>query len=257
MEGLLSRYVMRKLQNYDSEVSKEKGVPRFSWEKYSASVLSITSMAPKKMAEALKVSYGVLRNWRTEPRFKELVKKHSHEFVDIVIDHAKEKQEGRGEKYAKALEKPLEEIPNTTSWPTLEYDEFKDGDLYAPELILEISKVWKNMINKINEKAKNLFSCADLLDEYMLLIELDNILWAMLVTSGMLSDEYIREQREEFKNKKKMFEKIHLDFMIQLLQDKNFGEEHKKQLVYFLSWQKKQIEEELEREAKKKTKNRA
>jgi hypothetical protein len=253
-KGLLSRYVMRKLRDYEPKAGKKKGIPGFSWEKYSASVLSITSMASKDMAGGLKVSYGVLRNWRTEPRFKILVKWHIQEFLEIVINHAKEKQKRRREKEARILEKPLEEIAKTASYPTLGYDEFKDGDLYAPELIGKIFDVHINMTDKIIEKAENL-SLVDLLDEYSLPNELSGILDALMFSRK--DDEYIRKQRQRCKRERRILDRRNLQLMIGIVMHKDFNEEHKKILVYSLSSQKKQIEEELEREAKKKTKDSA
>jgi hypothetical protein len=75
----------------------KKGTPKgeevgFSRIKYSATLLalreSVLDDGPdlKGQATELGISYGVLRKWRAEERFKEMVAKHEKEFVTYLVD---------------------------------------------------------------------------------------------------------------------------------------------------------------------------
>lgn len=59
-----------------------KGDPiGFSREKFLANLYVAANVPLKEVADRLKVPYGTLRNWNTEPRFKDLVEGHRKEYA--------------------------------------------------------------------------------------------------------------------------------------------------------------------------------
>lgn len=88
-KSLLEKFLFDKRFNY-SEPQK-KDIPRgdpigFSKQKYFASLLLLTNLKQKQIAETLKISHGVLRKWNTEEDFKAMVDKHCQEFLKIVLE---------------------------------------------------------------------------------------------------------------------------------------------------------------------------
>jgi hypothetical protein len=127
VKGLLLRFIKEKRESY-VEPSR-KGTPRgeiigLSLEKYMASLFMLTSMNLKRTSERSKVSYGLIRKWRTETPFKGQIEKHIMEFAPLFIGYQfkrwAEKDEVFGEYYG------------STDFPP-EYD-LKD---YEPNLFMD------------------------------------------------------------------------------------------------------------------------
>ena len=80
----LGLYIEEKMDAYVEP--ERKGTPKgeeigFSRQKYGASLMNITTLKQKRIAKLLNVSYGLLRKWRTEERFREMVETHCREFA--------------------------------------------------------------------------------------------------------------------------------------------------------------------------------
>jgi hypothetical protein len=93
LQRLLPKFIDEKLTTY-IEPSK-KGTPKgepvgFSKTKYRASLNAFREKVLPRTehlsteAERLDVPYGVLRKWRSEPQFKELVAQHEKEFMQLL-----------------------------------------------------------------------------------------------------------------------------------------------------------------------------
>jgi hypothetical protein len=92
---LLPNFIHSKLQHY-LEPTK-KGTPKgeavgFSLTKYQATLFALRDNVLdaedlKAQAEELGISYGVLRKWRSEQKFKDQVAKHEEEFVALLLDN--------------------------------------------------------------------------------------------------------------------------------------------------------------------------
>ena len=94
-QRLLPRFIEEKLTNYiePSKKGTAKGEPvGFSKAKYRASLNALREKVLPRTedlsteAKRLRVPYGVLRKWRSEPQFKELVEQHEKEFVRQLED---------------------------------------------------------------------------------------------------------------------------------------------------------------------------
>ena len=90
VKGLLLRFIKEKRESY-VEPSR-KGTPRgeiigLSLEKYMASLFMLTSMNLKRISERSKVSYGLIRKWRTETPFKGQIEKHIMEYAPLFIGY--------------------------------------------------------------------------------------------------------------------------------------------------------------------------
>ena len=89
-QKLLPKFIDEKLFNYVEPT--RKGTPKgeavgFSKAKYGASLEALREKVLPETndlsteAKRLRVPYGVLRKWRSEPQFKELVAQHEKEFI--------------------------------------------------------------------------------------------------------------------------------------------------------------------------------
>jgi hypothetical protein len=98
-EKLLARFIEDKLANYVEPTKKgtPKGEPvGFSRTKYKATLYTLRQRVLsdgeglEAQASKLNVSYGLLRKWRSEERFVDLVSQHEKEFSDYVLRATRE-----------------------------------------------------------------------------------------------------------------------------------------------------------------------
>ena len=127
VKGLLLRFIKEKRENY-VEPSR-KGTPRgeiigLSLEKYMASLFMLTSMDLKRVSERSKVSYGLIRKWRTEAPFKGQIEKHIMEYAPLFIGYQFKRWAKKDEVFGEFYE--------TTDFPP-EYDLKK----YEPDLFID------------------------------------------------------------------------------------------------------------------------
>jgi hypothetical protein len=166
VRGLLADLINERASTY-VEPSR-KGTSRgqaigFPREKYVAALLYLTNFPLEHQAKALKVSHGLLRKWRTEKKFWDVVGDHLQElskrFWSVIKDHV-EKEKVLWEKFA---ELPLEQQANFEI-PSLPYTEFEDSFLYNPHM---------SPHNFRTPFAKSSFELSD--DELMIFLEGDNV----------------------------------------------------------------------------------
>jgi len=144
VKGLLLSFIKEKREGY-VEPSR-KGTPRgeiigLSSEKYMASLFMLTSMDLKRISERSKVSYGLIRKWRTETLFKGQIEKHIMEFGPLFIGYQFKRWAEKDEVFAEFYE--------TTDFPP-EYD-LKD---YEPNLFMndEITFYGSSLKKELLEK---------------------------------------------------------------------------------------------------------
>jgi len=166
--GLLSRFITEKAEGY-VEPTREgtaRGNPiGFPREKHLA-VLSnaLTGHSLKGLAEKLNISYGVLRNWSTEPEFKRLMQQYRQDFIELFFTHFRkhyEKIRKRGdEQYEMGVQIHGHGRRNWITWEPrhpdseeqrqkeLEEFELQDNQLYGHDLLEGISRRIKTAIFK-------------------------------------------------------------------------------------------------------------
>ncbi len=86
---LLEKFISKKLKAYKEPA--RMGTPKgeavgFSRAKYHCSLLSLKKTKAIEIAADLKISHGLVRNWKTEQRFQETVQNHFEEFDREVVD---------------------------------------------------------------------------------------------------------------------------------------------------------------------------
>jgi len=271
MEQLLTYYLIHKFQNYKPKAGKGKGIPFFSWEKYCASVLSITSMAPKDVARHLKISYGVLRIWKTEAQFKELVAKHREEFILIFIKYAHEKGKEAEQQAKSIFKKSLREIADTASLVIVKYDELNDADLYGDALVDGILLFYGELVDakwkNIEKTKKQKFDVVKEMKSMNFMDSFRTAIRALLfkIKKTHKDKKLMRALRREGEMIKKEAQVIRLGLIVSLLLcEEKLTKNRKKRIVYILSAMKKEAREELEeareeleKEVNKKTKDSA
>jgi hypothetical protein len=139
-QGILGGYIHDKLSLYEepARTRAQKGQQvGFSRAKYHASLLALTCLDLQRMAQEARCTYGVLRVWRTEEGFKELVARHQAEFlghfklavsVTFAANQARvrSKIEGDSEAIKRVAQRHL----------------FDDAALYSRELFMLIISDW-------------------------------------------------------------------------------------------------------------------
>ena len=84
--SLLEVFISARTKHYDPPERKGKkrgeaiGIPLH---KYKASLLYLTVDGQKGIAKGAKVSYGLLRKWKTEQEFRNLIKEHKKDFIEV------------------------------------------------------------------------------------------------------------------------------------------------------------------------------
>lgn len=81
---LLKKFIDEKCSSY--KAPERKGTPKghpigFGPEKYLASLEALTNIKQQELAKGLGISYTLLRKWRSEKQFKDLVSGHHNEFI--------------------------------------------------------------------------------------------------------------------------------------------------------------------------------
>ncbi len=85
----LDAFISSKLASYVEPTKKgtPKGEPvGFSLVKYKATLYPLRNEDVKAQSEALGISYGLLRKWRTEEAFQKLLSQHEQEFINSFSD---------------------------------------------------------------------------------------------------------------------------------------------------------------------------
>ncbi len=155
--GLLADFLQEKVRLYVAPT--RAGTPRgqsigFSKEKYLATLFTMTSFNVKRLAKKLRISYGVLRKWRTEPDFKKTVTNHYKEFADLFFKHVRTRIMAERRDTNDILKLPESSIAKTQLVGVRGFDEFNDGELYGDLLIL---KLWNDLIAEVRrKKSKNI-----------------------------------------------------------------------------------------------------
>ncbi|MFZ5988080.1 MAG: hypothetical protein ACOYWZ_13280 [Bacillota bacterium] len=142
---LLQKFILKKLG--DHKEPSRKGTPKgkpigFSSVKYKANLFMLYKKPLKTLADDLKVSYKLLRKWRTEPAFKELYHLHLIEFSLIFIKRIKERVKTGLKLYEDFVKNtPLDKLTELEPPFPRSYNEFDDGGLYSFPLLLCIVKM--------------------------------------------------------------------------------------------------------------------
>lgn len=77
---LLRPFLKQCLNEYWNEIKMHSN---YSWKKYTACLLMITDISLNEISQFTGVSYGLLRKWRSETPFKQMINKHREEYLDL------------------------------------------------------------------------------------------------------------------------------------------------------------------------------
>ncbi len=166
---LLGEYIEQRMSSYIEPERKgtTKGDPiGFSRKKYEATLYCTTNFKLKYLAKILGIPYGVLRKWKTEERFKEMVETHCRDLAILFCDYidrlAKEEcqflETGRpdDQEYAIYLDERMHEVD--------------DGYLYGFQLCERIRDILEKKVSKIDlRKRKGVKNSED--DVYLAMLE--------------------------------------------------------------------------------------
>src|SRR5262249_19330425 len=139
----LRDFIRQKVEAY--EEPQREGTPRgepvgLSKVKYHATLLSaLTCLSGKEIAKRLRISYGLLLKWRTEPAFKELLNRHmSHtgrwEYLATVTEEANRRDQALKE----ALQRHVTGETKTGVSP--EPYTFPDADYWSVALVAALCR---------------------------------------------------------------------------------------------------------------------
>ncbi len=148
---LLTKFIHDRLSKYTEPA--RKGVPKghpigMSFVKYKASLYMLYDFPLKDIAKDFAISYGLLRKWRTEPDFKEMHKKHCHDFTAMFLVHFKEWHVNNIKNYKNFVKnEPIYKL-EMHNLPAIDVREFEDISKYNFELINLITSEFCKIINK-------------------------------------------------------------------------------------------------------------
>lgn len=128
-DTLLSQFYMAKLETYKNSFessASNKTKHHMSAKKYKTSLIMITSLKQKEIAEALNVSYGLIRKWNTENPFKSSVLQHCKDFAHYVVNHVRKELASTCKTLLEGIE-----TEKFILLPTFNYAELKDASLYG------------------------------------------------------------------------------------------------------------------------------
>lgn len=132
MNTLLLNFIHTETSQYIEPVREgtAKGDPiGLSSIKYKSTLLFLTNLKGKEIAEAVGVSYGLLRVWRTEDLYLTAIERHTRTFAGIVVKHVVGSVKGRKAKG-----------PSDTEIIKQFAQDFADIALYSDRLMNDIYK---------------------------------------------------------------------------------------------------------------------
>lgn len=143
-ETLLSEFINRKFLAYQEPQRKgtQRGEPiGLSLNKYHAALLMLYDIKLKDIAKQIRVSYGLLRKWRTEERFWKEFLTLADEFAEVFYLHIENLNRKAPEKEAaEILNLPLARIKNY-KFPEIEPDkklaDVRKYSLFATSAIMK------------------------------------------------------------------------------------------------------------------------
>ena len=148
--GLLMAYINDQAAQHIAPL--RKGTPRgepvgLSHEKYIAACLSLLSLPLAEIAKAARVSYGLLRKWRTEDAFTETIDHHAKAFVEHTLLP-----------FLRTFEREKETMSEEDYWMWSDHDD--------PSAYSEV--VTKTILAMVGSKGKLSLKDADLLFEFIM-----------------------------------------------------------------------------------------
>ena len=162
----LDTFIIMRMKNYipveRKHTSKEKFI-NFSPQKYYASLLLLMSggYSLKEIASVAKISYELLRKWRSEKEFKKLTSLHLDEFMQSFITHLQSRVEEQLRIEREFFKKPFLDITKKQH-PVLTLEEFRDIAVYDGMLC---DRIYRWVIKTDHECGKLSNESSAILDE--------------------------------------------------------------------------------------------
>ena len=162
----LDTFIIMRMKNYipveRKHTSKEKFI-NFSPQKYYASLLLLKSggYSLKEIASWAKISYELLRKWRSEKEFKKLTSLHLDEFMQSFITHLQSRVEEQLRIEREFFKKPFLDITKKQH-PVLTLEEFRDIAVYDGKLC---DRIYRWVIKTDHECGKLSNERSAILDE--------------------------------------------------------------------------------------------
>lgn len=226
--SFLQTFMARRLSSY---VEPERaGTPRgepigFSAQKYAAVLYCLTNRPLKEIAKEIKVSYGLLRKWRTEDKFWDVFDETVTEFADTVINHLKKRadkqKELRDDYFSKSVDEMIKMYPMFLNW-----DEFLDIKLYFQGLVLFLFGKAKRHLEALVDE--------DDLDSLSFWYQLKGFINCLTTYTSESVEEYNKEFGDVIDTENKKMQEISYLACLNLLRKEKLSEEDRKMLIYVM-----------------------
>lgn len=149
---ILQEFINKRVDNYVEP--QRRGTPKgepigFSLVKYRAALYMLSNHKVKDIAKNLNISVGLLRKWKTEQAFENLIGEHINDFIDFYSARINLKINEQEKLNNVFYNQPFEKI--TDSPPEVDINEF-DEEGYSPRLrdFIDDRLIW--LIHTGNEK---------------------------------------------------------------------------------------------------------
>lgn len=157
---LLQQFIKEKKTNYVPP--ERKGTPKgdpigFSAEKYEATLLMLTDLKQKDIADKVGASHGLLRKWNTEELFREEVKRHHVQFVVHYIEYLANKTMGGVEEMQKGMSNPEARDREDRIAHVVRLDELKDSAHYSSMLKELLAKALADALEQATKRGFTAF----------------------------------------------------------------------------------------------------
>ncbi len=158
---LLESFIIQKANSHNPPVreGKRKGDPiGFPLNKHVSSLLFIRFTILREVAKDAKVSYGLLRKWSAEPKFKLSTEEHRQEFVQYYLKHFESRIEKRTRFITdKFLKRSIGEIA-IKAFPIPCIDEYVDIPQYNNSVLLDIYNAVYKIVDEYVKSSINPYS---------------------------------------------------------------------------------------------------
>jgi len=216
---LLRVFVDGKASMYSAP--SRKGTPRgetigFSEVKYLATLFGLIKMPLKNVAKALEISHAMLRKWRTEDAFLDLIDQHVREFASLFMENIRIRIKRREKLQDDFEAQSLADIASQ-DLPSLDYSEVSDAQHYSDIVFSYI------VLSLIPEPE----------DDYLMCTEIYAMFCALTFLRGIKSHVDPEVQEMENKFRKQMLTEL-AERNIELLQKPTLTEADRKSVIISL-----------------------
>ena len=174
-DALLTGFINKRHHQY--EEPERKGTPRgepigYSQVKFLATLLVMTSMNKKEIADYLGISFTLMRKWSSEKPFKAMVERNINDFISVFRQQLEVRCGERRKLQQGWLKNNSMDYISDNDPPDIDYAEFADATLFGEPLVTALISDWGIPLKPIGPEEDSQYEAGEVI--MLMVASLDN-----------------------------------------------------------------------------------